>query len=729
MKRLIKARRYRSLLLISTSLLSACGGSPQQSRGVETPPDISQVEPIEIAPVFNHRAHLTRAFEDLAQTCRTVGGIFDERERNCLCPDTTAGNAQSFQALYRTDPNATGLKRRVFDRYACVEEYRLRPAQVGSRFADLLAGGREAFIADLRKVRNIGNGRSLVFEIDDSLPDAQLRDLAAYLDERAPSIHIPPGNQWREMFRVKLFKADESLDRVKRLPYFDFEDTGLIERYGNEIFVWSLDDFEHLDATPPPSELELPQMPLVRDPMMPKLMEGLKAYQDYLKGAQPLDVREDVLIVDSGCHILCDYKASFYWDGQYYWYEKNYARGSAFRHAFYLGREDGTLDAMTLLFPDLTPSVYITEQRSVGPDGRLQVDSNAHDSQGDLLRFTEYPPLGDGKSFASKWEQLKTFRPEQPDTTVLVLEESTQLEETWELDYWIRGPFAAERPTNQKSLYGWIRPDDVDGNPFSFYFGAMDLNWSTDAAHGREILRDLMRDIKPGEAYGISTDFTWLLQGQRFNELVKLSKARIATISAILSVEEEECHRLTAALDADILWIAGAGNEGKENPRFRCPQKLDRKDLRIVAAAGARQGLAFFSEFGRDYADIAADPISYLGRRGSSYSAPKVANVALKIIKKHGEALSNREVRLAILLGADVDPQHRLEVRTGGALHEGYALKAAAAIAGLPAGSRRLLQDKAADRTDVFSQIIAASGALSEDQAQDQARFLVRHGL
>jgi hypothetical protein len=684
--------------------------------------------PVHKEPDFNPRAHVTRAFEGLAQACVAVGGAFDELERSCFCPSTATGVPRSFQALYRMDPSL-GLKRRVFDRYACTEQYQLRPVEKETSFGQLLSQGRGQLIKDLRSVRNIGNGRSLVFELDENLPEAQLKDLAAYLDSKAPYIHIPSGNQWREMYRVKLFKTDESLDRVKRIPYFDFEDTGLIERYGNELFVWTLDDFQHLDATPRPEDLSLPPVPLVADRTMPRLMEGLKVFQDYLKGAQPLDVREDVLIVDEGCHILCDYKASFYWNGLYYWYEKNYARGSAFRHAFYLGREDGTLDAMTLLFPDLTPSVYVTEQRSVGPDGRLNVNSNALDSKGDLLRFTEYPPLGDGQAFASKLQKLKSFQPDEPAPMVLVLEETTQLEEAWELDYWIRGPYAADRPTEQKSLYGWIRPDDVEGNPFSFYFGAMDLNWATDAAHGREVLRDLMRDIKPGEAYGISTDFTWLLQGQRFNELVQVSKARIATISAILSVEEEECHRLTAALDADILWIAGAGNEAKANPRFRCPQKLERKDLRIVAAAGSRQGLAFFAEFGRDYADIAADPISYLGRRGSSYSAPKVANVALKIIKQHGDALSNREVRLAILLGADVDPQQRLEVRTGGALHEGFAMKAASAIAALSLSERRQLLDKGADRTEIFSHIITASGALPPAEAQDQARFLLAHGI
>lgn len=727
MKHLIKARRYRSFLLISSSLLSACGGSAPQHNNHSPSSDIQQSEPIQAEPVFNARAHAAKAFEGLAKACGDAGGFFDDRGRSCACPDSTSGTPQSFQALYRMDPSL-GLKRRVFDRYACVEQYRLRPQKEGS-FTSLLAKGREDLMKDLREVRNIGNGRSLVFEMDDALPDAQLKDLAAYLDAKAPLIHIPSGNQWREMYRVKLFKVDDSLDRIKRLPYFDFEDAGLIERYGNELYVWSLDDFQHLAETPRPSALSLPSQPWMAHSDTQLLREGLEVFQAYLKGTQPLDVREDVLIVDEGCHVLCDYKASFHWKGQYYWYEKNYARGSAFRHAFYLGREDGTLDAMTLLFPDLTPSVFVTEQRNLAPDGRLEVNSNAMDSKGDLLRYTEYPPLGGGQEFAQKLKQLKTFDAKQPQATVLVLEESTQLEEAWELDYWIRGPFAADRPEEHKSLYGWIQPDDVAGTPFSFYFGAMDLNWGTDGAHGREVLRDLMRDIKPGEAYGISTDFTWLLQGQRFNELVQLSKARIATISAILSVEEEECHRLTAALDADILWIAGAGNEAKENPRFRCPQKLDRKDLRIVAAAGSRDGLAFFAEFGRDYADIAADPMSYMGRRGSSYSAPKVANVALKIIKRHGEALNNREVRLAILLGADVDPQQRLEVRTGGALHEGYAMKAAAAIAGLSRADRMMLNDKASDRTEIFSRIIAASGALTPNQALDQARFLLQNGL
>ncbi len=728
MKHLIKARRYRSVLLISTSLLSACGGSSPQHKSRSPSSDIQQAGPIDSEPIFNSRAHAAKAFEGLVKACREAGGGFDDKGRSCLCPSTAAGTPQSFQALYRMDPNL-GLKRRVFDRYACVEQYQLRPLQKDTSFASLLAAGRERLIKDLREVRNIGNGRSLVFEIDDSLSDGILKDLAAYLDEKLPFIHIPSGNQWREMYRIKLFKADESLDRIKRLPYFDFEDTGLIERYGNEIFIWSLDDFQHLGVTPGPSALTLPAQPSATNPLMPKLLEGLQAYQAYLNGAQALDVREDVLIVDEGCHILCDYKASFYWKGHYYWYEKNYARGSAFRQAFYQGREDGTLDAMTLLFPDMTPSVYVTEQRSVGPDGRLDVNSNAIDSRGDLLRFTEYPPLGDAKTFTGKLQKLTSFQPEAAAPNVLVLEETTQLEETWELDYWLRGPFAADRPAQRKSLYGWVRPDDVDGNPFSFYFGAMDLNWSTDAAHGREVLRDLMRDIKPGEAYGISTDFTWLLQGQRFNELVQLSKARIATISAILSVDEEECHRLTAALDADILWIAGAGNEAKENPRFRCPQKLERKDLRIVAAAGGKGGLAPFAEFGRDYADIVADPVSYLGRRGSSYSAPKVANVALKIIQAHGEVLNNREVRLAILLGADVDTQHRLEVRTGGALHEGFAMKAAAAIAELSRAERLVLNDRAADRADILSRIISASGALPQDEARNQARFLLQNGI
>ena len=147
------------------------------------------------------------------------------------------------------DPSL-GLKRRVFDHYACTEQYQLRPISGSSGFKGLLSSSRESLLKDLREIRNIGNGRSLVFELDDAIARMRIAGPRVLPRRKQPYINIPSGNQWREMYRVKLFKADDSLDRVKRLPYFDFEDTGLIERYGNEIFVSSLDDFSHLGANP-----------------------------------------------------------------------------------------------------------------------------------------------------------------------------------------------------------------------------------------------------------------------------------------------------------------------------------------------------------------------------------------------------------------------------------------------------------------------------------------------
>ena len=71
----------------------------------------------------------------------------------------------------------------------------------------------------------------------------------------------------------------------------------------------------------------------------------------------------------------------------------------------------------------------------------------------------------------------------------------------------------------------------------------------------------------------------------------------------------------------------------------------------------------------------------------------------------------------------------RLPVRTGGALHEGYALQAAAAIAKLSSSTRTQLLDRASDRAPLFAQIIRASGALPEADALDQARYLLQNGL
>ena len=317
MKRLIKARRYRSLLLVSTSLLSACGGNGQlvgqKNQKSREPSDVREIDK-QIDPQLTDRAHVSKAFEALSQSCFSVGGVFDDRERNCACPDSATGAPQSFQAIYRMDPNP-GLKRRVFDHFECMQDYQLRPLNSGANFASLLTSGRDNFLNDLREVRNIGNGRSLVFEIDDTVPANQLQDLANYLDARLPYIHIPSGNQWREMYRIKVFKADDSLDRVKRLPYFDFEDTGLIERYGNEIFIWTLDDFQHLAGRPASADLSVAKIPVASNPLTPALMDGLRAYQAYVKGERSLDVHEDVLVVDQGCQILCDYKASFHLNG------------------------------------------------------------------------------------------------------------------------------------------------------------------------------------------------------------------------------------------------------------------------------------------------------------------------------------------------------------------------------------------------------------------------------
>ncbi len=724
----IKPRDQGLVLFILGSLLLSCGVAQPGLLGIRDNSGADSASrpdnEYQARPPMELKDRLDQAFMQLRSDCQMAGGAFQERSKSCVCPLSKQAIPQSFQAVYRMDPSL-GLKRRVFDHFACQQQYLVRPSTPGiENFSALLRSDRNSFLLDLSTLRNAGNGRSLRIEVDGSVPDSRLQELAEYLDRVDTYIDIPSGHQWRELFHVHIFPKLEDVNPYKRIPYFDFEDTSLLEREGNDVFIWEVKDLQHLRA---PSLDSLESIPSQTNGD-PEFMQAMDAYQSFVRQESSLDITEDVLNIDEGCHKLCDYRVSFRMGAYFYWVEKNYARGGAFREAFYRGTEDGILTSVALLFRDRTPSLLIQEQQQFQKGADFKVTTEAYSSQNELIHSNTQFPL-QSTHFLEQLHQMKSFDAKTPQTNVLVLEEKTQLEEDWELSYWLRGPFASESPASGQSLYGWIAPQVKNSSLFSFLFGVMDITWTSDVKHGREVLHDLMRDIKPGDAYAIATDFSWLLEGKRFDELVKISRARIATISAILSVDEKECNRLLAQMNADILWVAGAGNEATENPRFRCPQRMARKDHRLVVAAGTPWGLASFADYGFEYADIAADPNSYLDRRGSSYSAPKVANVALKIVRSFGERLSNPEVRLAILLGAEVDPKHRLGVRTGGALSEEFALKAAAAIVKLSQTERRILLLGNDEREQLLGRIIQASGALSEADAREQAKLLTLHDL
>lgn len=713
------------IFLLITSV--ACTASPTKKTLHQAMPE--HIDPVETgngAYATDPAQHLNFAFEKLAVSCAAAKGTFDVKSRDCYCPDQVAGEPASFQAIHRID-TVDGVKRRVFDHYECKSLYRLRPAsKTDSTFKELFKKSPEALLQDLATIRYNGNGRSLKISAPQDLGQEMLSNLAQFLDSKPLFINIPNGNQKRESININLYDSSDFIGYTKWMGAYDFEDTASLERGGNQVYIWDTENLAHLGVQrpdPTTAQAAPSNNPLVRD-----LQAGLEVYRQHVLGDDRVEIHEDVRIIDEGCHILCDYYVSFASGERSYLLEKNYARGQAFRQAFYMVQPDGALQAMSLLFGNLQPSAIITEKVTFDAQGNLTVTDEAFTPALESVYSKNVDVIDTSKGFYEKFDSLAKADGPGLRNVVISLDGNTQLEEAWEKDFWLRGPFASRHPDQTGSLMGWMNPTDAS-KLLEFFFGVFDANWNTDGKHTREVLHDLVKDFKKGEAHVIPTDFGILLDGRHGDELIRLSGSRILSMSAIYYVDESECNRAFASVKSDVLWILGAGNEGKENPKFRCPQRLHRPDTKLVVAAGVNGMLADYSEYGKTYADIAADGTSYLGTHGSSFAAPKVSNVALKIMDRFGDGISNAEVRLAILLGAKVDSANRLKVRSGGYLDQEGALNVAKAIAALPAETRKQLLNRKVDRTSIFQELLTKSGVLSQKDAAAQASFLVESGV
>jgi hypothetical protein len=253
------------------------------------------------------------------------------------------------------------------------------------------------------------------------------------------------------------------------------------------------------------------------------------------------------------------------------------------------------------------------------------------------------------------------------------------------LDSLRRRPSPFDSQEARGSFLGWL------SNPLGEFRRFLDpliefngVVGSADAAtHGYRVARTLLSSNESIAIIPISAP-NCMARYQYWQPVAQQKGVKVVNFSATEPVDRrwcEEFHSTKSFLGQGkpFLWVTAAGNAGLENPALRCPQAIGPAENLVVVARGNSGGLWHQSDYGKFYADIAADVHSSASADvGTSYSAARVSAAAANIASLFA-TLTPRELRLALLLGAEV-PHTPLPVRSGGVLNEADAIKVASVL-------------------------------------------------
>ena len=135
---------------------------------------------------------------------------------------------------------------------------------------------------------------------------------------------------------------------------------------------------------------------------------------------------------------------------------------------------------------------------------------------------------------------------------------------------------------------------------------------------------------------------------------------------------------IAASRDADILFVASAGNAGTDNDTdIHYPSNYDIDNVISVAATDHDDNLAYFSNYGATTVDLAAPGVDiystvpgsfYVAKSGTSMAAPHVAGVAALAASLTPDA-NYEDVRDALFNGVDATASLAGNTVTGGRLN------------------------------------------------------------
>ena len=242
---------------------------------------------------------------------------------------------------------------------------------------------------------------------------------------------------------------------------------------------------------------------------------------------------------------------------------------------------------------------------------------------------------------------------------------------------------------SSSSLFGWVEGSAHGAFYYSGVasrneFGFPDVAGNL-ASHAQSVSYNLS-DNHGKLPWIIPIGFEACLQaGSRWMGRVKdNSQARVVSLSATDNYDSPSCAnspflKNIEAAKGEFLWVVASGNDHLNLDRDfndACPATLQRDDVITVASAPSEGSyLDYFSNFGKETVDIAADGASSLkpDNRATSFAAPRVAAVAAEIHYRYPN-ISPSRIKKVLMLSVELSPFDPLPVRSGGMLSRDRAL-------------------------------------------------------
>jgi hypothetical protein len=247
----------------------------------------------------------------------------------------------------------------------------------------------------------------------------------------------------------------------------------------------------------------------------------------------------------------------------------------------------------------------------------------------------------------------------------------------------VRGPV-------ESSLLGWTN------HPFDGLLDLIDgVFLEPENTHGQAVAETLIDTFAEAKLIPLSTE-TCLTEYPRWAPTLQRAGVKVMTLSGTIPVDTRWCDAFYdpqryLGPNQPFLWVVAAGNAGQRNPNRRCPQTTPHRD-NLLVVAGGEDRLWSGSDYGVDYADLAASPkASRSADVGTSFSAPRVAAVAAQLADRF-PSLTPEDLKNILMKSAHV-PSPSLDVRSGGALDACGARGLGEAVGRLSVEQRRSLTD------------------------------------